>query len=242
MESIVVPAEASKIPVVVDFANKFLKKHSITDFNKVDIVIDEVLCNIASYAYGGAKKGVCVNCWYDDKTSNFYLQFVDEGIQYNPLEKSDPDITLSAEDRNIGGLGIFIVKKMMDNVSYEYQNGRNVLTLSKVLKSKKEELKVNIKKTQQGDVTILNLEGRLDTNTSGDLEKELEGIFAQHKNNMVLDLKELSYVSSAGLRVLLGAQKQVNSTEGEMLIKNANPEIMEIFEVTGFVDVLSIER
>jgi anti-sigma regulatory factor (Ser/Thr protein kinase) len=61
------------------------------------------------------------------------LTFIDEGKQYDPLEKEDPDITLAANDRQIGGLGIFMVKKSMDNICYEYNKGRNILTLKKTL-------------------------------------------------------------------------------------------------------------
>ena len=61
------------------------------------------------------------------------LKFEDEGVPYNPLEKDDPDVTLSVEDREIGGLGIFMVKKSMDDMYYEYKDGKNILTLMKKL-------------------------------------------------------------------------------------------------------------
>ena len=61
------------------------------------------------------------------------IQFLDNGKPYNPLEKEDPDVTLSAEERSIGGLGIFMVKKSMDSLDYEYQDGKNILTIKKSL-------------------------------------------------------------------------------------------------------------
>ena len=68
-----------------------------------------------------------------EKPRSVVITFIDNGVPYNPLEKEDPDTTLSAEAREIGGLGIFIVKKSMDEVSYEYKEGKNVLTIRKVL-------------------------------------------------------------------------------------------------------------
>ena len=99
---------------------------------------------------------------------------------------------------------------------------------------------MTINKNQEGTKLEIALEGRLDTMTAPSLEEEVknsvEGI-----TELVFDLKDLIYVSSAGLRVLLSAQKTMNK-QGSMTIKNANEEVMEIFEVTGFIDILNIEE
>lgn len=99
---------------------------------------------------------------------------------------------------------------------------------------------MTINKNQEGTKLEIALEGRLDTMTAPSLEEEvknsIEGI-----TELVFDLKDLAYVSSAGLRVLLSAQKTMNK-QGNMTIKNANEEVMEIFEVTGFIDILNIEE
>ena len=94
------------------------------------------------------------------------------------------------------------------------------------------------KNLDAGKLTIV-LEGRLDTMTSPQLEGELRTA-VNGITELVLDLEKLNYISSAGLRVLLAAQKVMNK-QGEMKIKNVSPDIMEIFEVTGFVDLLNIE-
>lgn len=93
-------------------------------------------------------------------------------------------------------------------------------------------------KTQNGGDLNIALKGRLDTTTAPQLETELRTALTDVKE-LVFDLKELAYISSAGLRVLLSAQKVMNR-QGNMIIRNASPEIMEIFEVTGFVDILNI--
>lgn len=98
---------------------------------------------------------------------------------------------------------------------------------------------MTISKTVNGSETILAIEGRLDTNTAGELEQAVKAAF-DGCTSLVFDLKELAYVSSAGLRVLLLAQKTMNK-QGNMTIRNVTENVMEIFDVTGFVDFLTIE-
>jgi anti-sigma B factor antagonist len=98
---------------------------------------------------------------------------------------------------------------------------------------------MNISKKQDGNNLTINLEGRLDTTTAPQLEEELKTSL-DGVSDLFFDLESLDYISSAGLRVLLSAQKIMNR-QGTMVIKNVKPEIMEIFEVTGFVDILTIE-
>ena len=99
---------------------------------------------------------------------------------------------------------------------------------------------MNILKKQDGDKLTIALEGRLDTTTSPQLEGELRSA-VNGITELVFDLDALDYVSSAGLRVLLSAQKVMNK-QGTMTIRHVKPEIMEIFDVTGFVDILNIEE
>ncbi len=98
---------------------------------------------------------------------------------------------------------------------------------------------LNINKTINNTTAVFTLEGRLDTSTAPELEKELKNSL-DGITTLTLDMKALDYISSAGLRVLLFAQKTMNK-QGNMTIRNANQTIMEIFEVTGFSDILTIE-
>lgn len=93
----------------------------------------------------------------------------------------------------------------------------------------------------ENDVININLEGRLDTTTSPELQSELDKLLTKTKFNLILDFKDLSYVSSAGLRVLLSAQKKANDLVGNVVIRNVSNSIMEVFEMTGFSDFLNIE-
>ncbi len=98
---------------------------------------------------------------------------------------------------------------------------------------------LNIYKKEDGNTLSVSLEGRLDTTTAPQLEGELISSL-DGKTEVVLDMEKLEYISSAGLRVLLSAQKIMNK-QGEMVIKNASEEVKEIFDVTGFSDILTVE-
>ena len=98
---------------------------------------------------------------------------------------------------------------------------------------------MKIKKTDNGNVLTISLAGRLDTGTAPELEKEINSSL-DNIEELYLDFEGLDYVSSAGLRVLLAAQKIMNR-KGKMILQNVNDDIMEVFEMTGFVDILTIE-
>lgn len=93
--------------------------------------------------------------------------------------------------------------------------------------------------TKDADVCEIAVEGRLDTNTSPELEDVVSEKVTAEVKNLIFDMADLEYISSAGLRVILGAQKIMNR-QGEMKIRNVNEMVMEVFEVTGFVDILTI--
>ena len=101
---------------------------------------------------------------------------------------------------------------------------------------------MEIKAEKDSDLIRISLIGRLDTNTSGQFEATLNGLFEKGHYNLLIDLKDLEYISSSGLRVFLGAQKKVSAEEGNMIIKNVNSTVMEVFEITGFLDVLTVEK
>ena len=98
---------------------------------QIDVAIDELLANIASYAYGTGEGEVTVRFDFQPGDRTVALTFIDSGIPYDPLAKPDPDIALEVEKRSVGGLGIFLVKKTMDDMTYARRDGRNVLTIRK---------------------------------------------------------------------------------------------------------------
>ena len=133
MKDITVDATLDNLEVVQNFVNEELEIQgcSMKVMMQIEIAVEEIFVNIVHYAYNPQVGKATVRCEVTDNPMQVIIQFLDSGMPFDPLAKTDPDITLSAEERGIGGLGIFMVKQSMDEVNYEYVEGKNVLTIRK---------------------------------------------------------------------------------------------------------------
>lgn len=129
----VFPAEVGELANVLLFVDAELEKAgcSMKSQTSIDVALEEIFVNIASYAYPGSKGTAEIEVTSDETEKFVIVRLIDSGVRFDPLAKPDPDTTLQVSERTIGGLGIFMVKKMMDDVSYEYVDGKNILTLKK---------------------------------------------------------------------------------------------------------------
>lgn len=124
-----VKANDESLQTVNDFIHSLLP--SVCDemiLNQIDLAVEEIFVNIAHYS--GAAEAI-INCSFEN--DKLEITFSDSGVPFNPLAKPDPDLTLNAEEREIGGLGIYLTKKFMDTVSYEYKDGMNCLRIIKTI-------------------------------------------------------------------------------------------------------------
>ena len=135
MKEIRLEALVSNIPEVTAFVDEELEAHDcpMKAQIQIDIAIDEIFSNIAKYAYAPDSGDAVVRISFEEDPRAAVLTFIDRGIPYNPLEEPAPDISLPAEEREIGGLGLLVVKKSMDEMSYVYEDGENRLTLKKYI-------------------------------------------------------------------------------------------------------------
>lgn len=133
MRELTIDATVENIGAVTDFVNEQLESLgcSLKAQTQIDIAIDELFGNIAHYAYHPGVGPATVRVEIVQDPLAVVVTFIDRGTPYDPLKKADPDTALSAEEREIGGLGIYMVKKTMDGVSYEYKDGQNILRITK---------------------------------------------------------------------------------------------------------------
>ena len=133
MKEMTLPAVVENIAQVTDFVNAQLEEIGcpMKAQVQIDIAIDELFGNSAQYAYNPETGPATVRVEVSDAPISVTITFMDHGVPYDPLQKEDPDITLSAEERGSGGLGIFMVKKTMDEITYEYKDGQNILRIRK---------------------------------------------------------------------------------------------------------------
>ena len=135
MKELTMNATIDNIQTVTDFVDAQLEALDcpIKAQMQIDIAIDELFGNIAHYAYHPEIGSATVRVEVAEEPLAVIITFIDHGIPYDPLAAEDPDTTLSAEERSVGGLGVYMVKKSMDEITYEYKNGQNILKIKKNL-------------------------------------------------------------------------------------------------------------
>ena len=124
------PAKIENLEKVLQFVSAFAKKFGITTkrVQELELATEEAVFNIIKYAYPEDTGLVEVSCGVDDN-GRIIVEIMDTGTPFNPLSQSKPNLTDNISDRKIGGLGIFFIRKMMDDVKYRHENGKNILTL-----------------------------------------------------------------------------------------------------------------
>ncbi len=133
MKELVIEAKTENLAEVCAFVDGELEQADcpMKAQMQIDVAVEEIFVNIACYAYNPETGPATIRIEVVKDPLSVILTFLDNGVPYDPLAKDDPDVTLSAEERQVGGLGIFLVKKSMDEITYEYKNGQNILRIRK---------------------------------------------------------------------------------------------------------------
>lgn len=135
MKELDITAIPDNLNTVLEFIDSHLEQAgcSMKIQMQIDLAVEEIFVNIAHYAYKPDIGPATVRVEVKPDGSAVTITFIDHGVPFDPLAKADPDVTLSSEQRQIGGLGVFLVKQNMDDIQYEYVNGSNILTMKKDL-------------------------------------------------------------------------------------------------------------
>lgn len=135
MKTLDIEAKVSNLSKVIDFIDEELEKTdcSIKTELQINLAVEELFVNVSHYAYPHGTGDISISISIEDDPAEAVITLTDSGIPYDPLAKADPDVGLSAEKRKIGGLGIFMVKKSMDHIAYDYKDGHNIVTLRKYI-------------------------------------------------------------------------------------------------------------
>ena len=135
MKELTIEAKVQNLQQVLDFVDETLESMNcpMKLQMQMDVAVEEIFVNVASYAYAPDTGSVTIRMEKTTDPAAIQVTFIDSGIPFDPTAKADPDVTLSAEERKIGGLGIYMVKKSMDTMTYEYTDGKNILRIAKYL-------------------------------------------------------------------------------------------------------------
>ena len=219
------PNDINTIPQLSEFIDLNCEELGVdmVDTMNINLALEEAVVNVMSYAYPEGTEGqVDIDLTADGDEMVFII--TDSGTPFDPTQKEEVDTTLSAEERPIGGLGIHLVRKLMDDISYQYVDNKNVLTLKKKLNK----------------AAILN--GRLDTPAAVKAQQEIGPLLENADKEIVFDCTNLEYISSSGLRLFLTIRKEASVKGGKVIIENINDEIRKVFMMTGFFNLFEIRN
>jgi len=211
---------------------------------KLNLVIDELFTNIVSCGYRDEalhEIGISLEL----KGNAIVIRMMDDGIPFNPSQTGMPDTRCALKDRQIGGLGLHLVRNMTNSLCYRRIRNRNILTIKKRLpdravRADMEKPDMDIKIKRQDGVTIFGLEGRIDSRTAPLFEERIFEAVNAGENRLILDCDALVYISSAGLRVILKAAKELKRRNGNLVLCAIKDYVLEIFEISGFDSFLVI--
>jgi serine/threonine-protein kinase RsbW len=208
---------------------------------RVSLAIEELLTNIVSYGYGDARRHL-IQVTVSVTDGAVIVRIEDDGAPFDPFARAPVDTAAGIDERRPGGLGIHLVREMIGEVAYRRSNGRNRITLRHPLAGGDARAADRGEKMSEATgPAVLAPSGRLDANTAPAFEKEMLAGLDRAPRGMVMDFSGLGYVSSAGLRVVLLAAKKVKAAGGAFVLCGLAPPIAEVFRVSGFLSILTVE-
>ena len=206
----------------------------------INLAIEEAISNIIRYAYPTGKSGE-ITLRTNAESNALVLKIIDDGISFDPTSKDTPEILEPLETRLTKGLGLFLIRRTMDIVEYRTIGSENHLILTKKINLNfKPEASMKTNLCQIEGVTILAIEGRLDTFNASEFNTTIQPLLADQNPNIIINCEGMSYISSSGLRSFIMLQKSVQQHKGQLIIEAIRPEIKTIFDMTGCSSVFTI--
>lgn len=227
----------------------------------LNMALDDLLNNVVQYAFPDDPTEHHIEVEGDVRNECVVLTITDDGIPFNPLTVAPPDLSLLLHEREIGGLGIHLVRSMFDEVTYHRNVGHNVLTVKKQLASKAStplkhadmtgistfevggrpqqspqeprRADMSVESGRSGAVVIVTPKDRFDTNSAPEVERVLTDHIERGERQIILDLSRIAYISSIGLRVILKAVMAMTRTGGRVVLCGGNDHVRTVLQLSG---------
>ncbi len=226
----------------------------------LNMALDDLLNNVVQYAFPHDQTEHQIYVEGDVRDGSVVLTIMDDGIPFNPLSVAPPDLSLLLHEREIGGLGIHLIRSMFDEVTYHRDVGRNVLTVKKKLVSEGAppesratqpistravetqppplhhepiDVRSHVESDRRGSVVVVTPKNRFDTNSAPEIERVLMDHIAGGERRIVLDLSHLSYISSIGLRVILKSVMVMTGLGGKLVLSGGNEQVRMVLQLSG---------
>lgn len=230
MQMLTVPATLDSLASISEFVTDATARAGLDEHAawQVQLAVDEAATNIIQHGYGPDTRGDIELSWRIEG-AHLVVMLRDQGRSFDPSEIPPPDIESPLEERQAGGLGLFLMGKLMDDVRFEFDGQRgNLLTMTKRIAGARPQ------------VHEFNLSGRLDAIAASEATREPRRAVAEGVRLMLLDLSEVTFMSSSGLRALLLLRKELLARGGELRLASMKPQVFEVFSLTGFTQIFNI--
>jgi anti-anti-sigma factor len=227
---------------VVALVERFGLDHALPQavLNDMNVALDEAVSNVIAYGHGTEGGEIVVRLSY--ARDEVQVEVEDDGRAFDPLAVAPPDLTAPLRERQVGGLGIHLMRSLMDELAYQRSEGKNRLRMTKKIRrdpADKQEHGVQAA-AQADDVAILAPHGRIDSASAAAFSNRIDALILAGSRNLLIDLRNVPYLSSAGFRALLIARKRLDAMDGKIILCGMTPPLRRLFEVVRFTDLFVI--
>jgi len=232
--SLTVASDVANLETIADFVIKAAQEANLDekDIFAIQMAVDEACTNIIEHAYADAPGDICLTCQV--KPGECVCTIRDRGRPFQPENVPPPDLTSDLEERSVGGLGLYFMRELMDEVhfSFDPEEGNQVVMIKRASQYNQAEM--------DRTPSVVTAHGRIDAAAAPDLESQLNALLAQGGVHIVVDMADVSYISSSGLKVLLAALRQARRQQGQLILCNLQPKVASIIDMIGFDQVFLI--
>jgi len=227
-----VPAQLDSLVLISEFVNSATHHAKMTERDAwhMQLAVDEAATNIVQHAYANRNDGFIALAWHIDN-GELVFTLTDQGHPFDPTQVPNPDIHSPFEDRQAGGLGIYLMNKLMDVVHFSFGAHGNTL-----------EMRKRFAQPNVADVQSFVVAGRLDARNASTALAPVMAAVAAGARVVVIDLSAVEFMSSSGLRALLLVRRELNEHHGFLALCGLQAPVEEVFVMTGFAQVFEIYR
>jgi anti-anti-sigma factor len=227
--TLIVPSSLDSLSKISDFVVSSARATGLDDHSvwEVQLAVDEAATNIIVHAYGDHGLEGPITVQTELSEDEFIVCLNDRGAPFDPDAVPRPDLTSPVEDRATGGLGLYLMRTLMDRVNFHFDaGGSNVLKMGKRMPA--------------SNLRFVRLSGRIDAAAAPGVQKTVRAAADKDARHVVIDLSEVTFLSSSGLRILLLLARELRKQGGDLRLCAARPQVAEVFHLTGFDQIFEL--